>query len=185
MKTNTSTHSIEDDKMAAIGIGAMIVFIALILVAAVAAAVIIQTAEKLQQNAQKSGDDTADDMSGKLMISFVTVGETSTDYEVFARLSPGSDSTPAVDISYQLFCGGTPVEGALAATDVRPMDNRGGTTTTLETNTGYVLFIDGGTCDAATVGSGNTAQLYLHVDGGGTTFETLSIEGTDSGEKVV
>ncbi len=66
------------------------------------------------------------------------------------------------------------------------MDNRGGTTTTLETNTGYVLVIDGGTCDASTVGSGNTtAQLYLHVDGGGTTFETLSIEGTDSGEKVV
>ena len=149
--------------MAAIGIGAMIVFIALILVAAVAAAVIIQTAEKLQQNAQKSGDDTADDMSGKLMISFVTVGETSTDYEVFARLSPGSDSTPAVDISYQLFCGGTPVEGALTATDVRPMDNRGGTTTTLETNTGYVLVIDGGMRDA-TVGSGKR-RVVPHVDG--------------------
>ena len=51
----------KDDKIAAIGIGAMIVFIALILVAAVAAAVIIQTAEKLQQNAQTAGDDTADE----------------------------------------------------------------------------------------------------------------------------
>jgi flagellin FlaB len=52
----------------------MIVFIALILVAAVAAAVIIQTAEKLQQNAQTAGDDTADEMGGKLMINAAYVG---------------------------------------------------------------------------------------------------------------
>ena len=64
----TTDNNQQEDTWGAIGIGAMIVFISLILVAAVASAVIIQTAEKLQQNAQTAGDDTSDELSGKLAI---------------------------------------------------------------------------------------------------------------------
>ena len=62
MKKN---NQIKKDELGSIGIGAMIVFIALILVAAVASAVIIQTGEKLQQNAQQSGSDTQQEISWK------------------------------------------------------------------------------------------------------------------------
>ena len=72
MKENTNEKS---DTLAAIGIGAMIVFIALILVAAVAAAVIIQTAEKLQQNAQNTGAETTNMLSSKVMVLSVMVTE--------------------------------------------------------------------------------------------------------------
>ena len=67
----------ESDDLASIGIGAMIVFIALILVAAVASAVIIQTGEKLQQNAQQTGSDTQEEIGGKINIITVWVGDQS------------------------------------------------------------------------------------------------------------
>ncbi len=102
MKTNNESR----DNVAAIGIGAMIVFIALILVAAVAAAVIIQTAEKLQQNAQTAGDDTADNMAGKLFIdtAFVDTNDAANDYMLFVKLAPGSEITNINQVTFQMFC---------------------------------------------------------------------------------
>ena len=109
MKTNNE----QKDTVAAIGIGAMIVFIALILVAAVAAAVIIQTAEKLQQNAQTTGDDTADNMAGKLLINtaYVDPGTAGDNYLLFVSLAPGSEITAFTSVSFQLFCDNGVVEG--------------------------------------------------------------------------
>lgn len=71
----TTQMNQDRDRLAAIGIGAMIVFIALILVAAVASAVIIQTGEKLQQNAQATGQDTTDSLAGRINILGVSIKE--------------------------------------------------------------------------------------------------------------
>ena len=73
MQKNNQQRKLKENDVGAIGIGAMIVFIALILVAAVASAVIIQTGEKLQQNAQQTGSDTQQEISGKITINSVFV----------------------------------------------------------------------------------------------------------------
>ena len=91
------TKNEQRDNVAAIGIGAMIVFIALILVAAVAAAVIIQTAEKLQQNAQTTGEDTTDMMASKITVKSVVIVNTNDLYVTF-ELAPGSDPVTATTI---------------------------------------------------------------------------------------
>lgn len=185
MKSNTQTQTnLEEDKFAAIGIGAMIVFIALILVAAVAAAVIIQTAEKLQQNAQSTGEDTADSMNGKLMISQIYSGTSAvTDYEVYARLSPGSDSIASTTIFYQLICPANPlpVEGGGAAVPVvvDEMDQSNVAIGTIAPGTPVMITIPGGGCSPNQAANSNQdVQLYLHVGGGGTTFETMNIPAT-------
>jgi len=100
MKENTNEKS---DTLAAIGIGAMIVFIALILVAAVAAAVIIQTAEKLQQNAQTTGADASDMLSTKIIIISVVIPVVNELYITF-ELAPGSNDIPPVNVEWSIIC---------------------------------------------------------------------------------
>ncbi len=102
MKNNTYRGKTESES-GAIGIGAMIVFIALILVAAVASAVIIQTGEKLQQNAQQTGSDTQREIAGKIAVKKVVV-EDADEVFMYFESSPGSDVLDVRDIAWQVAC---------------------------------------------------------------------------------
>lgn len=60
------------DAKAAIGIGALIIFIAMILVAGIAANVLIQTMNSLQEKALQTGEETLRDISGGLKVTHVS-----------------------------------------------------------------------------------------------------------------
>jgi len=92
-----------------IGIGAMIVFIALILVAAVASTIIIKTAEELQQNAESTSDDTRKEISGKIsIINMIVNGTDGTDLDsviVTAKVASGSTDVLVNNIDFMVTCG--------------------------------------------------------------------------------
>ena len=94
-KHRPENQNITEDEQAAVGIGTLIVFIAMILVAAVAASVIIQTAENLQQRAYAVGKQTIRDVSSGLQVIEVTgytdVNKTKIQYLAIA-LSPRAGS---------------------------------------------------------------------------------------------
>ena len=215
MQINNENNE-NNDNVAAIGIGAMIVFIALILVAAVASAVIIQTAEKLQQSAQSTGDDTTDEMSGKIQVLNVFVDDPAETFVIYFRLAAGSDSTSASDILWQVFCedpdGGGAGPPAIPSTDriAGEFDDTagaGGTSIIFElsddaaipavvpaVNAGeaYRVSIDvnvavtNSDCSPTHLFTENVkATLYIHVVGGGTTYDVLKVNDDTRGAVVV
>jgi len=114
-RENFEIEEVRRDESASIGIGAMIVFIALILVAAVASTIIIKTAEELQQNAEQTSSDTRQQISGKVALVDVIIEETGdtlaalgedhvTKVDIVWRVSSGSTGIYPPDISYYITC---------------------------------------------------------------------------------
>ena len=165
------TKNEQRDNVAAIGIGAMIVFIALILVAAVAAAVIIQTAEKLQQNAQTTGEDTTDMMASKITVKSVVITNTDDLYVTF-ELAPGSDPVTA-----------TTIQWSVSYTHLRAHDLTGATQATINPGATYTVQLNPGTC-VPTANDQHT--LNVQSGTGGFTYEVLNYGGgVGNGEVVI
>jgi len=81
------------DDNAAIGIGSLIIFIAMILVAGIAASVLIQTMNSLEEQALNTGRETLKDVSSGLKVNQVTgykSGSSITQLAIFIRTTAGS-----------------------------------------------------------------------------------------------
>ena len=194
-----------------IGIGAMIVFIALILVAAVASTIIIKTAEELQQNAEQTSSDTRKEISGKINIVGVMVNRSQLDTDsnvdslVFtAKVAAGAVNLQVQNIDWFLTCGDDStygrIGGNLGTTDasgnaiVAPAsvnaDQLDGTdySATSELSAGTVfkfdIMLDGGNCDTLAE-VGDTLLLKIIVIDGGTTVTELKIESLSAGASVI
>lgn len=81
---NSSNLHILDDTKAAIGIGALIIFISMILVAGIAANVLIQTMGGLQEKALQTGEETIRDISGGLKVTHISGYANSTKINLLA-----------------------------------------------------------------------------------------------------
>ena len=84
-----------EDKRGLVGIGTLIIFIAMVIVAAVAAGVLINTSQSLQEQARATGEETIREVSSGVQVNAVK-GETNVDaefneLEVVVSTYPGSD----------------------------------------------------------------------------------------------
>ncbi|MCJ7696721.1 MAG: flagellin, partial [Thermoplasmata archaeon] len=63
---------LKEDDLGDMGIGAMIVFIAMVLVAGIAASVLIQTANRLEIQAMKTGQETTEEVATGIGVEDIT-----------------------------------------------------------------------------------------------------------------
>jgi flagellin FlaB len=89
----------KNDNSGAIGIGAMIVFIAMVLVAGIAASVLIQTSTRLESQAMTTGSETTEEVSGGLAVQDV-VGHVATDIDMLAITIRVRAGSPDIDLNH-------------------------------------------------------------------------------------
>jgi len=88
------------DNNAAIGVGALIIFIAMILVAGIAASVIIQTINNLQQQALITGEQTAKDISTGIRVTHVSGHKSGSTLDLIAIYVRPTAGSGAIDLAY-------------------------------------------------------------------------------------
>ena len=205
----------EDREAGSIGIGAMIVFIALILVAAVASTIIIKTAEELQQNAEQTSSDTRQQISGKVAIVDVIAASTGADiagttniatFDVIFRISSGSTGIYPADISYYVTCEISASLGMAVDSSTLPAKDLNtevaiGATTELTAGTTYFGTVTLGSTDttdddsltaadtnpgcAAKATTGDSLNMRIVVDGGGETLTELKVDSVTLGTSMM
>ena len=144
----------QDGDRGQVGIGTLIVFIALVLVAAIAAGVLINTAGFLQSQAEQTGQESTAEVANNLEVVTASAdvensGAGGDIHTITAtiQLSPGSDPINLDDASVELFRDGS-------------------------------SSLDGGFTNGGVLEGGNTGEVEIEDGGGGTPIMDAGDSGT-------
>ncbi|MFB6075385.1 MAG: archaellin/type IV pilin N-terminal domain-containing protein [Haloarculaceae archaeon] len=189
-----------DDDRGQVGIGTLIVFIAMVLVAAIAAGVLINTAGFLQSSAQETGQSSSEQVTNRVQVVSTIGTDVSggvSTVKVTVKRAPGAanidlgntiaqwtDTSGAYDLTYQATADNT----HFTVTSIQDDDTSIADSQVLNDRSDRaVLKFDAGAIRGGSnpLPEGSSATIQLNTQSGGTTTVTLAVPETLSGSSAV
>jgi flagellin-like protein len=187
--------TIDTDDRGQVGIGTLIIFIALVLVSAVAAGVLIDTSGQLESRASDTGEDAQAQVSNQIDVVSATGVDTDTDdgideIELVVKKSPGSDPIDLEDATIQ-YQSGSSVEtltyaGSTSGTEFATTQVAGsGTETVLDDNGERIqITINANSIEGNDLSEGSNVQLEIVDQSGASTVYGVNVPDVLTGDYV-
>lgn len=201
----------EEDSCTA-GTGAMIVFIAMILVSSIIVFTLVNATERLTQRTDRTAEDARMKIVNTVIITGAWVYDSYDDMLFMMEFGPAGEAVERLDVIYVLTC--TDQDGTFNFRSAALGDSRGGSSIAVwevgtpgPGETGhtmvnnfqpggiYMFTLDGGTQDDPTSdecgpvyldSEGISANLYLHIPNGMSTHQILTLSnGREIGSQII
>ena len=202
----------DSDIKAAVGLGAMIIFIGMILLSAIVSFTIIHITEELAQDSQNTAEDVRRDFANSVLITGAWVYDSFDDMLFMMEFGATGDPISRADVIYVLTCtepdgtfhyrsaalgnsnGGSPIY-VWRVGDDSPGDPGYSNVNNFEPGARYFFTLDGGTQTTPSCGQcgpvhldthGITANLWLHIPNGPSTHQILALSnGREVGSQII
>lgn len=173
----------EDDDRAQVGVELLVVFIATVVVAAIAASLLLNTAIALQAQAEETGEESLDQLTERVQV-VSAIGEVGDDRVETVKLrvqtAPGTDSVDLESASVQTVGDGvdpSPSVEVVGADDA---------VLTEGSDIGYVrIYGESGLDEGEGLSPGDEVTVRITTAAGATTTHVLTVPASLAGKSVV